>query len=151
MELAIASWLLLIIFSIIFIVREAAKCYHGWKKYATNPINSIPAFLIISFGFISFHDNPFSGKIILMRYQYHVACFGVFFTWVYQTIQMQNMPKFGLYIQMLKKVSRTFFTFLLAYSFLFSAFAISFYILFPGAPSFDVNIGAAFIKVSYLK
>ena len=137
--------------SVIFTVREATICYRGWKKYLTDPINSIPIFLIISFGVISFHDNPFYGEITLMRYQYHVACFGVFFTWLYQTILMQKTPKFGLYIEMLFKVSQTFLNFVMAYSFLLSAFAISFYILFPGAPSFDNNIFSAFIKVSFLE
>ena len=139
------------LFSVIFTVKEATRCYRGGKKYLTNPINSIPVFLIISFGIISFHDNPFNGEITLMRYQYHVACFGVFFTWLYQTILMQKTPKFGLYIEMLFKVSQTFLNFVMAYSFLFSAFAISFYILFPGAPSFDNNIFSAFIKVSFLE
>jgi len=60
---------------------------------------------------------------------------------------MQNTPKFGLYIEMLVKVLITFINFVLAYVFLLLAFTISFYILFPDYPAFDVNLLAAFVKV----
>ena len=96
---------------------------------------------------ISFHEDPINHDFELERYQYHVAALGVFVTWLYQTILMQNTPKFGLYIEMLVKVLITFINFVLAYVFLLLAFTISFYILFPDYPAFDVNLLAAFVKV----
>ena len=123
------------------------KFYYVGKYYFTRCSNLVPVFLIISFGMISFHDNPFDGTVTLRRYQYELAAFGVFVTWLLQTILMENIPKFGLYIEMLKKVSITFIHFFTAYLFLYSGFALSFYILFPDAPAFD-NIALSFVKVS---
>ena len=139
--------MLLIIWNIIFIGREASKCYHDWRNYLTKPKNILPIFLIVSSIIISFHNNPFDGDIELSRYQYEVATFGVFVTWFHMTILMQNMPKFGLYIEMLTKVTKTFVKFVLAYVCLFIAFAISFYILFPSYPAFSGYLPTAFIKV----
>ena len=150
-DTAIASWMLLIVFNIVFIGREGTKCYHDWRKYLTNLSNILPIFLIVSFGFISFHSSPFDGDIVVKRYQYEVATFGVFITWFEMTILMQNMPKFGLYIEMLRKVTMTFIKFVMAYVCLFIAFAISFYILFPSYPAFDSYIPLAFIKVMKIK
>ena len=131
----------------VFIGREAVKCYNGWKQYLTNLQNLLPLFVIISFFLISFHDNPFNEVITLSRYQYEMAAMGVFSTWLLQTVLMQNTPTVGLYIEMLKKVSRTFISFFLAYSFLFSAFALSFYILYPGYDAFDTVLPAVMVKV----
>ena len=146
-DTAILAWVLLIIFTIVFICREASKCYHDWRQYVSKPKNVLPIFLIGSFFLISFHSSPFDGDIELYRYQYEVATFGVFATWLHMTILMQNMPKFGLYIEMLGKVTKTFIKFVLAYVCLFIAFAISFYILFPSYPAFHSYIPLAFIKV----
>jgi hypothetical protein len=61
----------------------------------------------------------------------------VFLVWLELMMLVGRFPIFGLYVQMFTKVAVNFAKFLLAYSCLILAFALSFCILFPNYDAFE--------------
>ena len=127
------------------------KCYWGnkiFKNYFMHAENLLHLMLPIMVPMISIHMNPIAeGKLVLLRYQYHMAGWGVFSTWILHMLYTSKVPKFGLYIKILVQVSKSFFTFVFAYIFVFMAFGFGFLILFPGIEPFQYQFAAVFVKV----
>ena len=129
-------WVILIFFTAIYIAKELTSASHlrwqylqnfeSWLNIAVNV-----CFIITSF-FIA--DSEEAGPA---EWQYHIIGFGLFFTWVLQTLIVGRMPQVGLYIEIFKKVLKTFLTVFIAFACLFVAFATSFLVIFP--PSFSNN------------
>ena len=58
-----------------------------------------------------------------------------------------KVPRFGKYVEMFISVLITFGNFFVAYLFLFVAFTVSFFILFPQHAAFKKLLPPAFVKV----
>ena len=91
--------------------------------------------------FHSFHTNPltWNEKEVpeLKIWQYHINGFAIFCTWVLQMLIVGRIPRFGIYVEVFKKVSTTFLNFALAFLFLFVAFTLSFVALFQDQLAFN--------------
>ena len=66
--LAQVSWLFLIIFTGIYLVNESIKIFSAPKSYFKKWDTYIDLSLIISFLFISFHENPFEDFAVAYRF-----------------------------------------------------------------------------------
>jgi hypothetical protein len=140
----------LILFTLVYVAKEVTKALHQRLTYFREYESWLNIAIILSFALISFHQNPFlyrSSEVTLERWQYHINGFGVFFTWLLQMFLIGRVPRFGLYVEVFKKVSWTFLGFFGAFFFLFVAFAMAFIVLFPDHRSFVHPSPAALVKV----
>ena len=149
---ALISWILILVLTALIVMQEICKFLYyraekNLKRYFCSMETASYIWLIISVVLINFHQDPFRGPVVLQAYQYHAAAVGVFSTWVIQMLLMRRIPKVGMYIQMLRPVSATFFQFFSGYVYLFAGFGCSFYILFPDKYAFKNDLPAVFIKV----
>ena len=60
-------------------------------------------------------------------------------------------PKYGAYVEMIRKVTRSIMRLLVSYFFIFVAFATSFYLLFPSHFEYQSNLVMALTKVFIIK
>ena len=60
---------------------------------------------------------------------------------------MGRTPKYGLYIEVFKKVSKTFLNFFLTFIFLFVGFLGAFLVLFPANRGFEELSPLTFVKI----
>ena len=108
--------------------------FHMRSKYFKEVESWLHLVTFISFPLISFHNNPFdwtSTKIPELRWwQYHINGFAIFCTWVLQMLIVGKIPRFGIYVEVFKKVAKTFISFSAAFFFLLVAFTLSFVVLF---------------------
>ena len=145
-NIAIAIWICLIIFTVLMTMRELTEFYdqgaYNWYEADT----WIHIFIMVMFALCSF-QNPFSDDVWVRKYQHHAAAWGVFATWIQMMLYMERTPQFGAYIHLLRKVARTILNLFVAYFSLITAFAVTFYLLFPSHYAFDNGIPAAFVKV----
>lgn len=122
---------------------EYLKQYESWLNIIT----------ILSFALISFHTDPVyywrnkDEKFMLKRWQYSVNGFGIFFTWLLQMFHMGRTPQYGLYVEVFKKVSKTFLNFFLTFIFLFVGFLGAFLVLFPSNRGFEEITPLTFVKI----
>ena len=128
--LAQVSWLFLIIFTGIYLVNESIKIFSAPKSYFKKWDTYIDLSLIISFLFISFHENPFE-DFSMGLWQWHLAALGCFLTWLQMMFYIGKLPRFGKYVQMFRTVALGVLNFLIAYVFLIVGFAVAFMILYP--------------------
>ena len=131
------SWLLLIVFTFIYMAYEGLNMSTNIKRYFASFDSWIDLFLILSFFMISFHQNPFNDSVVLMRIQFHFAALGCFLTWLQVMFYIGKLPKIGKYVQMFKTVCWSVMEFLIAWIFLLLAFTFAFEILFPDYGNFD--------------
>lgn len=134
----------------VYVAKESTKALHQKWQYLKEYESWLNICTSFSFILISFHNNPFAWKennIEMGRWQYHVNGIGVFTTWLLQMFLIGRVPRFGLYVEIFKKVSKTFINFFLAFVFLFVAFACSFLALFPEHRAFSSSSPAVLIKV----
>ena len=96
------SWLLLILFTFIYVVNEGIKILTITKRYFGNRDSYIDLLLILSFFLISFHGDPFHDKISMGLWQFHVAACGCFLTWLQFMFYIGKLPRFGKYVQMFR-------------------------------------------------
>ena len=131
---AMVSWVLMWTFTIIYIFYECTKVFHMRSKYFKELESWLHLVTFISFPLISFHNNPFnwtSTKVPELRWwQYHINGFAIFCTWVLQMLIVGKIPRFGIYVEIFKKVAKTFINFATAFFFLLVAFTLSFVVLF---------------------
>eukprot|EP00095_Tigriopus_kingsejongensis_P001890 maker-scaffold287_size221780-snap-gene-0.24 protein:Tk01890 transcript:maker-scaffold287_size221780-snap-gene-0.24-mRNA-1 annotation:"transient receptor potential channel pyrexia" len=134
------SWLLLILFNIIYAARETTKFLHLRDRYFKELESILNLLTILSFPFISFHFNPFQSDApkwpSFASWQFHAAGIGVLITWILQMFLIGKVPRFGKYVQMLMNVGWSFFNFFVAYFSLILGFGLSFVVLFPKEVSF---------------
>ena len=121
---------------------EYLKQYESWLNIIT----------ILSFALISFHSNPFilldnKETFKIKRWQYSVNGIGIFFTWLLQMFHMGRTPQYGLYVEVFKKVSKTFLNFFLTFIFLFVGFLGAFLVLFPANRGFAEISPLTFVKI----
>ena len=147
-NLAITAWICLIIFTILMFIRELTELYDRKKQNFYELDTWIHLFLMAMFVICSFHQNPFTETVTVKKYQHHAATWGVFATWIQMLLYMERTPRFGAYIHMLRKVSKTILNLFWAYLSLIAAFAFSFYLLFPSHHAFNNDIPTVFVKVS---
>ena len=149
---ALGSWVLLIVFNIIYVLKEVTKFTHLRSGYVREWESVLNALTIASFPLISFHSDPFHAderghEIEMTSWQFHAAGVGVLTTWILQMFLIGKVPRFGKYVQMLHNVGWSFFNFFVAYFALIVGFGLSFVVLFPREVSFREAITAP-IKVS---
>ena len=148
-NLAIIAWICLLIFTIALVVRELTEFYDQKNQNFLEVDTWIHFWIVAMFFLCSFHQNPFTGNVTVYRYQHHAAAWGMFATWIQMMLYMERTPQFGVYILLLRKVARTILNLFVAYSSLLTAFALTFYLIFPGHYAFDNGI-ATFVKVKNL-
>lgn len=142
------AWFFLILFTIVYFVKELTRCIHLKYRYLVTMESFLNALVILSVLLITFYVNPFQNEnISVYRWQYHACGFGVFITWLLQMFLIGKVPRFGKYVEMFKTVTKTFSNFFVAYIFLFVSFAVTFYILFPSQAGFKEVFPAAMVKV----
>lgn len=149
-QLALTSWILLILFTMVYVAKEATKAVHIKLAYIREYESWLNVVIIVSFTLVSFHVNPLGTngeKVGVAGWQYHANGCGVFATWLLQMFHIGKVPRFGKYVEVFKKVSWTFVNFLLAYIFLFVAFALGFVVLFPNNAAFEEPYPAVLVKV----
>ena len=86
--------------------------------------------------------------IFVKRYQHHAAAWGVFAAWIQMLLYMERTPRFGVFIHLLRKVSKTILNLFLSYSSLLVAFTLTFYLLFPSHYAFNNDLPSVFVKVN---
>ena len=133
-SVAMISWVSMCMFTIIYIFYECTKVFHMTWKYFKELESWLHLVTFISFPLISFHNNPFdwTSTIVpeLRWWQYHINGFAIFCTWVLQMLIVGKIPRFGIYVEVFKKVAKTFINFATAFFFLLVAFTLSFVVLF---------------------
>jgi len=145
--IARVSWLFLILFTFIYLVNEGIKVLTTTKRYFGKWDSYIDIVLILSFFLISFHGDPFKNEIYIGLWQFHVAAIGCFLTWLQMMFYIGKLPRFGKYVQMFRAVAMGVLHFMIAYSPLIIAFAVSFMLMFPSNEAFSM-FPYAIIKVS---
>ena len=140
----------MIVFTCMLILRELTKIYNMKWAYFTICDHYGVLVIIISFLLCMHHSNPFLEDFTVRWYQYHFAALGTLFTWLEMFAIVGQTPKFGVYAEMMRTVTRSIFRILIAYFFIFVAFTSSFFIIFPSHFEYQSNIPTAMTKVFYL-
>ena len=96
------SWCFLIVFTVIYLVNESFKIVQNWKLYFKNRDSYIDLLLIVSFMFITFYENPFKETFHMSLWQWHLAAYGCFLTWLQMMFYIGKLPRFGKYVQMFR-------------------------------------------------
>ena len=96
------SWVLLIIFTLIYVINETMKFYTSPKHYFMKWDTYIDLSLIISFLLITFHVDPFQEEFSMALWQWHTAAVGCFLTWLQMMFYIGKLPRFGKYVQMFR-------------------------------------------------
>ena len=96
------SWVLLIIFTLIYVINETMKFYTSPKHYFMKWDTYIDLSLIISFLLITFHEDPFQEEFSMALWQWHTAAVGCFLTWLQMMFYIGKLPRFGKYVQMFR-------------------------------------------------
>ena len=146
-------WILLPFFTGILILREITKIISAKLKYFTNPDNYLVMIIVCSFFLCMHHKLCFysscSKDYHLRWYQYHAAAIGTWATWMEMMLLTGKTPRFGVYVEMIRRVTRSIVHLLVAYMFIFVAFTTSFYLLFPSHFEYQSNLFVAMTKVLY--
>merc|ERR1719310_1602428 len=114
------------------------KLYTAPRLYFMKWDTYIDLSLIASFLLITFHEDPFQEEFSMSLWQYHVASVGCFLTWLQMMFYIGKLPRFGKYVQMFRAVATGVLHFMIAYSPLIIAFAVSFMIMFPSNDAFSI-------------
>ncbi|XP_031337545.1 transient receptor potential channel pyrexia isoform X2 [Photinus pyralis] len=129
---------ILIWFNFLFMAKEIFQIAHNWSGYVKNWENWLQWLIIISVFLCVFPNKHTDIRLNVHTWQHHVAAVGIFLTWVELMMIVGRFPIFGLYVQMFTTVSINFSKFLLTYSCLLIAFALSFGVLFPNYKSLQM-------------
>ena len=100
--IAKVSWILLIIFTVLYTGNESIKIFTNPKSYFRTWDSYIDIILIFSFLLISFHEDPFDSQFSMKLWQFHVAACGCFLSWLQMMFFIGKLPKFGKYVQMFR-------------------------------------------------
>ena len=104
-------------------------------------------FMVIMVAICLWQNNPFDGDMSVSKYQHHAAVWGCFTCWIQMSLYMERLPKFGIYLLMLRKVARTFMKLAWSYTSLIFAFGCAFYLVFPSQYYFQNDLPSVFVKV----
>ena len=144
------SWILLILFTLVLLMREVTRVRNLGLKYFAIPDSYLVMTIIVSFFLCMYHGNHFQDSHAFHWYQYHAAAWGTAATWIEMMFLMGKTPQFGVYIEMIRKVTRSILHLFIAYGFIFVAFTTSFYLLFPSHFEYQSNLPTAMTKVFML-
>lgn len=124
----------MLIFTFIYVGKGIVHITHKGWSYFKDFEAWLDIGINIAFLLISFHSDPFSKTgFKVSEWQYHVNGFAVFSTWLMQFLLIGRIPKFGLYIEVFKRVLVTFMNVLMTFIFLLVAFTASFVVLLPNS------------------
>ena len=142
-------WVLLTILTVTLAFREISRLLVFRWQFFKSSSTYLTLVTIMSFTGMSYSHNAFDAPMRFAWYQYHAAVIGTWCTWMEMMCLIGRTPRFGVYFEMLHRVSKTFANMFLAYGFIFVAFAVSFYLLFPGHYDFQSDLFASLIKVCW--
>ncbi|KAJ8985951.1 hypothetical protein NQ317_010709 [Molorchus minor] len=126
----------LICLNTLILGKEVFQMAHSWITYIKEWENWLQWLIIISV-FACVQPVPnMDVKEHVYEWQHHVAAMSIFLSWVELMMIVGRFPIFGLYIQMFTTVSVNFGKFMLAYFWLFVAFALSFGVIFANYIAF---------------
>ncbi|XP_050298679.1 transient receptor potential cation channel protein painless-like [Anthonomus grandis grandis] len=134
---ATLSYAVLVITLIILMFRELFQICVAPTKYLTNFENYIEIALIILTSFIVFKSGSSEGT------RKQLSSLAILFAAFELVLMLGQHPYFSTNVVMLKTVSFNFFKFLIWYSLLIIAFALSFYLLFTPTDKVNVRISRA--------
>ena len=95
------AWVFLIIFTFAYFIKEISDIYNSPKLYFNTLDSYINFFIIISFVLLS-TNNAFGAQIQVELWQFHVAAWACFFTWLQMMVLIGKLPRFGKYVQMFR-------------------------------------------------
>lgn len=128
------QWWVLVIIIMFEIIRKlyGVTGYNSLKHYVTQIENIIEWFVIISVFLTSYiyHKR-------IEYWQNHVAAFAVLFGWTNLMLMIGQLPDFGVYVAMYRKVQVEFGKLFMAYSGILIGFTISFCVIIPDSPVFS--------------
>ena len=139
-------------FNLIYIVKEVTQFHHLKFQYVRSIEGLLNIGTILSFVLVSFHQDPISRNWStdppeFSRWQYEICGCALFLTWFLLMLLFGRFPKFGIYLEIFKKVFWTFVKFFFSFLSLIFAFATSFFILFQNHRSFAKIDLSIFVKI----
>ena len=149
------TWICLLIFTFILLVREVLD-FIDQKRQKFYQVDTWIHWGIIVMACIGLaHGNCYHvltsfQSIKAYKFQHHAAVWGIFMTWCQLFLYMGRTPTFGLFINMFRRVARTFLNLIWAFVSLLLAFTFTFYLLFPSHFAFDNDIPSVFVKVNMI-
>ncbi|CAL8141798.1 unnamed protein product [Orchesella dallaii] len=140
----------LFVFSVSIAIKELYEMHSTPElKYYFLQLENVGQWLLIGAVFMSAIPvflNVTSSEIQIYAWQYQASAFGIFLAWALILSQIGKIPKFGIYIEILVKVLKSFVMFMITFASLMIAFMVSFQILMPEKTEFG-NFPWGFIKV----
>lgn len=85
----LTSWILMILFTLIYVAKEVGKFLHKGRDYFLDYESWLHIATKVSFLLTSFHDNPFrwdERQITVANWQYHMNGVALFLTWLMQML-----------------------------------------------------------------
>ena len=144
---ALAAWVCLIIFTTIVILREVSDFIDQGRQNLKEIDTICHIFMVVMVAICLWQNTPFDGTMSVSKYQHHAAVWGCFTCWIQMSLYMERLPKFGIYLLMLRKVARTFMKLAWSYTSLIFAFGCAFYLVFPSQYYFQNDLPSVFVKV----
>ncbi|XP_058837293.1 transient receptor potential channel pyrexia isoform X3 [Topomyia yanbarensis] len=137
------QWMVLVAITIVEICRKiyGMTGYTSLRRYVTQAENAIEWFIIVSVFVISYIYTKRT-----YTWQNHVGAFAVLLGWTNLMLMIGQLPVFGAYVAMYRKVQVEFAKLFMAYSCMLIGFTISFCVIFPSSSSF-ANPFMGFITV----
>ena len=89
LSVTLFTWILMIIFTMIYMGKEISKCIHQQWQYFYQYESWLHIATKVSFILTSFHSNPYSWEsnpVVISHWQYHVNGFALFLTWLIQML-----------------------------------------------------------------
>ncbi|XP_055595872.1 transient receptor potential channel pyrexia [Uranotaenia lowii] len=137
------QWMVLVAITVVEICRKiyGITGYTSFRHYVTQAENAIEWFIIISVFVISYIYTKRT-----YTWQNHIGAFAVLLGWTNLMLMIGQLPVFGAYVAMYRKVQVEFAKLFMAYSCMLIGFTISFCVIFPSSSSF-ANPFMGFITV----
>ncbi|XP_055528367.1 transient receptor potential channel pyrexia [Wyeomyia smithii] len=137
------QWMVLVAITIVEICRKiyGMTGYTSFRRYVTQAENAIEWFIIVSVFVISYIYTKRT-----YTWQNHIGAFAVLLGWTNLMLMIGQLPVFGAYVAMYRKVQVEFAKLFMAYSCMLIGFTISFCVIFPSSSSF-ANPFMGFITV----
>jgi hypothetical protein len=133
--------------TLLLLMREVTKMMRMKRSYFKTPDSYLVLCIIACYLLFMYHHNPRSADFQFRWYHYHAAAMGTWCTWIEMMLLLGKTPKFGVHVEMFRKVARSILKLFGAYFFIFLAFTTSFFLLFPSHFEYQSNLVMALTKV----